>query len=205
MWKLKQSRRHFFLGFWKILLEFFFSSYTVVILELLVRSGGSAEEACFVWELSRSSATSGGRGGEICSTADTEKTLWLRQHHKEEQSNSAKVSCNPFLYIYFKKKSQFIVQYGHKFFSSRKERLLEISKARQKALEESVQLQKFLEDSYEVCQLKKENKKRKLLIAWSHHNCFCFSALMQNFYLIIVSLGNPLKFFFLIPVNVNVA
>lgn len=43
-----------------------------------------------------------------------------------------------------------MVQYGIKCFSSRKERLLEMSKARKKALEQSVQLQKFLEDSYEV-------------------------------------------------------
>lgn len=145
---------------WKVLDSVFFfkivSSFTIVILELLVRSGGSTEEACFVWELSRSSTTTGGRGGEMCSTTDTEKTLWLRQHHKEKQSNSAEVSCNPFFYIY--KKSKLMVQCGHKFFSSRKERLLAMSKARQKALEESVQLQKFLEDSYEVYQCKKEKK-----------------------------------------------
>ncbi|XP_053365454.1 spectrin beta chain, non-erythrocytic 5 isoform X1 [Clarias gariepinus] len=40
----------------------------------------------------------------------------------------------------------------------RKERLLEMSKARKKALEQSVQLQKFLEDSYEVCSWLNEKK-----------------------------------------------
>lgn len=98
-----------------------------------------------------------------------------------------------FLYL---KKSQLTVECGYNFFSSRKERLLEMSKARQRALEESVQLQKFLEDSYEVWQRK--NKLFPLLEAIIITLLLCSSGLMQNYYLINVSLGNPLKSLFIL-------